>query len=152
MCRVTTDGRDWARLADRLISRSAELRYGGKRRAAFARDHGLSHTRTIDDLENARRTNYEDATLADVERIYRWKPGSIKAVLAGGEPTPIPDASGGADGGPADLITEWEKRSIAEIETANVPQVVKDELMAVVRTRAAEARIAEDRIRNAAAS
>jgi hypothetical protein len=86
---VTTNGQDWNRLAALLVARRAELGYPGKGRAAFARARNLSHTRTIDDLENARRTNFEPATLAQVEQVYGWKTGSITAVLAGGEPTPL---------------------------------------------------------------
>lgn len=78
---------DWERLGRLLVARRVGL--GFTRRAAFARHHGLSHTRTVDDIENARRTNYEPATIAQVEQLYRWTPGSIQSVLAGGDPTEL---------------------------------------------------------------
>lgn len=142
---METDGPDWARLAARLIDRRAELGYGGRQRAAFARDRGLSHTRTIDDLENQRRTNFDAATLAQVERIYGWKSGSVAAVLAGGEATPADDI--GAAATSADI---WEAARLAEIEERDLSEAVKSELRAIVRLQAANMRIAEDRIRHAA--
>lgn len=41
--------------------------------------------RTVFDLERARRTNYEPATLAFVESLYQLVPGCIAEYLAGGE-------------------------------------------------------------------
>jgi hypothetical protein len=84
---TTAGGKRWQRLGELLIARRIEL--GGKVRTRFAEENGLGHDRTLSDLEKARRTVYEDATIAEVERIYRWAPGSIRAVLAGREPTPL---------------------------------------------------------------
>jgi len=46
---------------------------------------------TIQNLEDPKRTySRRPPTLAAVERVF-WKPGSVDAVLAGGEPTPLSD-------------------------------------------------------------
>lgn len=80
----------WARLGRLLIARRVELGYTV--RAAFVKAKRLKHGRTVSDLENAKRANFEPATLAQMEQIYEWAPGSIEAVLAGGDPTPLPAA------------------------------------------------------------
>lgn len=75
----------WERLAALLVARRVEL--GFTKRLTWARDElGLSNDRIQSDLENARRTNYDPATLAQVEQQYRWAFGSIQRVLDGGDP------------------------------------------------------------------
>lgn len=76
----------WEKLGKLLIARRVEL--GFPRRAAFVRHHGLSQgqQRTIEDIENGRRSNYEEATRAYVERLYDWETGSIDRVLRGEAP------------------------------------------------------------------
>lgn len=83
---------NWKRLAELLEQRRVALGY--PKRQPFAKAHGLSHDRTLSDLENARRTNYDSATLAQVEQIYRWVSGSIAAVLQGGAPVVLPESVG----------------------------------------------------------
>lgn len=87
---------EWQRLAELLISRRVALGY--PRRADFVRARKLKHARTVDDLENARRTNYEPSTLAHMELVYEWEPGSVRRVLAGENPvektgTEVPTAA-----------------------------------------------------------
>jgi hypothetical protein len=77
----------WVRLGKLLLARRVELGYPNM--AAFGRQHELRHTRTLSDIEKGRRDNYGPATIAHVEQLYRWRPGSVASVLAGGEPTPI---------------------------------------------------------------
>lgn len=78
----------WERLGALLVARRVEL--GHTKRLTWARDVlGLTHDRTQSDLENARRTNYDAATLAQVEQQYMWSFGSIQRVLAGGNPEPL---------------------------------------------------------------
>ncbi len=77
----------WQRLADRLIERRASLRPEWSDRTTFARDAGLSY-RSLSDLETARRDNYKSSWLTMVESAYQWAPGSIQAVLEGGDPSP----------------------------------------------------------------
>jgi hypothetical protein len=72
-------------------------------RIAKSRRHelGLTHTQiqaaggpspgTQQKIENARAGRFRDDTIADVERGLRWAPGSVQAVLDGGDPTPIED-------------------------------------------------------------
>lgn len=77
----------WRRLGRLLVQRREDLGY--RRAVGFVRANGLKHRRIIDDLEKGRRDNYFGSTLADAERLYGWMPGSIAAVLVGGDPTPI---------------------------------------------------------------
>lgn len=92
---MTTAGRrgpDWDRLAEALLRRRVEL--GHRNRTQFAAAVGEKNDRTISDLEHARRDNYTPATLASMERIYQWEPGSIKMVLAGNDPIRTPGSPG----------------------------------------------------------
>jgi hypothetical protein len=82
---VTDDDAAWVRLGMLLIA--ARVGKGYTRRSAFARDLGLTHDRTLFDIENAKRRNFDASTLAFIEQAYGWKPGSIRTVLNGGEPT-----------------------------------------------------------------
>lgn len=70
--------------------------------------------RALGDVENGRRTNYAPGTKARIEIALLWRHGSIDAVLAGGEPTPLP-----ADVAPANLHSERrvvdERRVIATL-------------------------------------
>lgn len=82
---------DWQRLSDAVISRRIELGYGT--RQAFARATGIT-SRTIGDIEKYRKASYGQSTLAQIEQTLRWAPGSIRAVLAGGDPTPVAGLGG----------------------------------------------------------
>ncbi|GIH98111.1 hypothetical protein [Planobispora takensis] len=88
-------GPQWVRLGDLLkarrieLSRAVETRW--RYRKNFVDDHPhLLTQRTTSNLEESRRDSYEDTTLLRAEHAYRWKPGSIQAVLEGGEPIPLP--------------------------------------------------------------
>lgn len=80
------------RLAKALIARRVELGYA--KRAAFAAAAGLSHDRTLSDLERAVGKNHSSSTLALVEKVYAWEPGSIDRVMAGLKPIRIPGSPG----------------------------------------------------------
>jgi len=85
--------KDWARLA-RAIQQARESRRmpGGLRmtQTQLAEAAGVSEG-TIQNLENPERTyRRRPPTLAAVERVL-WKPGSVDAVLAGGDPIPLSD-------------------------------------------------------------
>jgi len=82
-----TNHQDWERLGRMLLAQRVRLGYPV--RAKFAEANGLSHARTVSDIENAKRTNFEPATLAQIEQLYQWQVGSVAAVLAGGDPSPI---------------------------------------------------------------
>lgn len=59
------------------------LRY--KDRAVFARETGLNE-RLLQDVETAYRLRFKEDTKLALEIAYGWEPGSIDAVLAGGDP------------------------------------------------------------------
>lgn len=121
---------DWERLGRLLVARRVELGY--KRRAAFARAHNLSHTRTIDDMENARRTNYERGTLAEVEQLYGWEPGSIESVLAGGEPKPRPGVVAPHAAGEQGRVNPSNDPAIQIVLDSDLPWSEKEELIATL--------------------
>src|SRR5262249_54423906 len=79
----------WQRLGDLLVQRRIQLnpRYRDRRRLASA--NGLSW-RLLYDVERAKRTNFTTETLLAFEAAYRWAPGSVASVLAGGDPVPLP--------------------------------------------------------------
>lgn len=51
-------------------------------------DNAHLSTRTIGDVEHARRSRYSESTLERLESALSWEPGSAEAVLHGGDPTP----------------------------------------------------------------
>src|SRR6266498_2171248 len=78
-------GQDWHRLARLVIHRRVQL--GHQRQTEFADASGLK-IRTLNNIENARRTSYDASTIALLEQGLHWAPGSADAVLAGGDPAP----------------------------------------------------------------
>ncbi len=84
---ATSDG--WERLASALIARRVAL--GFHRRSDFVRARNLKHSRTVDDLENGRRANYEPSTIAHMELAYRWAPGSFVRVMNGEAAVDLPE-------------------------------------------------------------
>jgi transcriptional regulator with XRE-family HTH domain len=81
----------WSELAQAVIGRRVEL--GHHSREAFADASGLS-VRTLSDIERARRTSYDPATLARVEQALQWLPGTVDRILAesSGGPTAAAEA------------------------------------------------------------
>jgi hypothetical protein len=96
------------RLGRLLVQRRISLAPRYRVRTLFADDVGL-HWRLLHDLERNKRSNFTDETLAAVEVAYRWKPGSIARVLAGGDPEPMTAAAEVArpDPGPAVVQELW---------------------------------------------
>ena len=86
----------WRRLGKMLQNRRVKLA-GDPNFAAFARKAGVNakgeprHGRTFSNIEKGTQDKYSDAMLVLVEQVYRWAPGSIEAVLEGGEPTELSD-------------------------------------------------------------
>jgi hypothetical protein len=78
----------WTRLGRVLERRRGELGYGYRQRARFvsARGGGNISVKTISRLEKGERSYYPQATIGTIEVMYQWSPGSVEAVLAGGEP------------------------------------------------------------------
>lgn len=77
-------GPDQRRLADYVINRRVELEYGSQEELAVAADVSA---KTVNRLEGG--TKVASATLGKIERALKWKPGSMRAILAGDEPTPL---------------------------------------------------------------
>lgn len=77
----------WGRLAELVTARRAYLGYSIAQLAAVSR---LS-TSTVDSLEHNRKSSYDPATLAALERALRWQLGSVERVLRGLEPIPLTD-------------------------------------------------------------
>ncbi len=75
-------GEDWRRLADYVVARRVEL--GMRDRRALAAATGITD-RTLGKLENGQRVSA--STLAVIENELGWAPGSVRHVLAGGEPS-----------------------------------------------------------------
>ena len=73
--------------ANAVIGHMGLALYGHRQRGTFLRDSGVSLSdKTIARLERGERDSYPDATISMIEKIYHWKPGSVEAVLRGGEP------------------------------------------------------------------
>lgn len=88
----------WKRLGRRLTDRRAELGYGFRQRRQFwesRADRPLS-LKTLERVERAERTGYPPETLATLDRIYEYRPGSVEAILRGGSPVPAPGTPGAA--------------------------------------------------------
>src|SRR5579875_3026864 len=83
--------RSLAEVGEMVANRRAEL---GKDRAELARIAEVDN-KTLASLESGQRWP-RDRSRARIEQALRWRPGSIAALLAGGEPTPMPDGVDGA--------------------------------------------------------
>jgi transcriptional regulator with XRE-family HTH domain len=81
----------WLRLGRMLERRRAELGYGFRQRTRFAKEcgGGKISVKTISRLEKGERDYYPESTVGTIETIYRWAPGSVEAVLAGGAPSAL---------------------------------------------------------------
>lgn len=77
----------WLRLGRLLQERRGQLDPTFTKRTRFADAVGVN-LKTLVDIEKAARTTFSDATLAAIETAYQWRPGSIRAVLEGGDPAP----------------------------------------------------------------
>lgn len=89
----------WLRLGNLLERRRGELGYGFRQRARFVRERGAGRisVKTISRLEKGERDSYPESTIGTIEAMYQWSPGSVEAVLTGGEPNVIllaPPAAG----------------------------------------------------------
>lgn len=85
----TWDTAAWERLGDLLVQRRVELSARFRNLRTFSKDREINY-RLAWDAEHAARTNYERPTLGFIELAYGWEAGSIRRVLDGGEPAPIP--------------------------------------------------------------
>lgn len=120
----------WKRLGDLLIQRRIELSPRYRVRTVFAEETGL-HWRMLYDIERGKRANFPDETLAAIEVAYRWQPGSIRAVLAGGEPSPVQPP--GSDRREAARRAEEFLAGLTEEDR----QQLADDFIKAIRSRAA---------------
>ncbi len=112
----------WQRLGRALERRRGELGYGFRQRGRFSRERGGGRIsiKTISRLEKGERSSYPQSTVGAVETIYHWAPGSVEAVLRGGDPDPLavtpappaaarrnPLATEHAPPTPGERITSW---------------------------------------------
>lgn len=84
---------DWRALARAVTDRRVEL--GHRTLRAFAQASGLS-TKTLGEIEGAKRASYDRATLSQIERQLRWPAGTVAAILAEGAtavPVTVVDAT-----------------------------------------------------------
>lgn len=78
----------WLRLGNVLERRRGELGYGFRQRARFVMERGRGRIsiKTISRLEKGERGSYPESTIGAIEVMYQLSPGSVEAVLKGGEP------------------------------------------------------------------
>jgi len=74
-------GENWRRLADYVVAGRVAL--GMRDRRSLAAATGVTE-RTLGKLENGQRVSA--STLAAIELVLGWAPGSCRVILAGGEP------------------------------------------------------------------
>jgi hypothetical protein len=84
---VATTRKNWARLAEAARDRRSELGLTQE----DARAAGGPSTATMRLIEGALQDGYTPAILRRLEVALRWTPGSVRAVLAGGDPVPLGD-------------------------------------------------------------
>ena len=80
--------KDWNRLAACVVRRRAEL--DGMTQEDLATISGLSVFQ-IQAIENMRAKNPRVRTIVALDKALQWEPGSVEAILAGDEPTPLPE-------------------------------------------------------------
>lgn len=75
----------WQELAGAVINRRVEL--GMRTRKQLADATGMT-VKTLGEIERAERTSYDPATLARVEQVLQWEPGTINGLVSQ-RPEPI---------------------------------------------------------------
>lgn len=118
------------RLGTLVTSRRVELGY--RVRVKFAKQIDLSD-RLLADLEKGVR-GLSVGSYAVLEQALEWQPGSIKAVLAGGDPTTVPHVRAGFSSAatlnatvvdlrsvPADTLLEEIRRRLVSVSGSTPP-------------------------------
>lgn len=95
----------WRRLGKVLEMRRGQLGYGFRRREQFLQDRGgpPPSVKTLARLERGERADYPPATIARLESLYGYAPGSFEAILAGRDPVPLGEAAAVALSGAGSL-------------------------------------------------
>ena len=82
-------GKDWQRLADFVSDRRADLGMTQE----DVRAAGGPSTATQRLIEGALQSRYQPVILGRLETALKWERGSVRRVLAGGDPVPASDES-----------------------------------------------------------
>ena len=127
---------DWDRLAGFARERRVELGLTQE----DARAAGGPSTATMRLIEGALQRSYQPATLRDLENVLRWGRGSVRKILAGGDPVPLADAAAAADTltvtrtpdisferGPDDIFPDMspEMRALVEERVRDIEPLVR---------------------------
>jgi len=115
-------GEKWQRLARLVTHRRVQL--GHASQTEFASASGLK-IRTLNNIENARRPGYDPSTIALLEQGLQWQPGSVEAILAGGEPTPAVVADAPVD---VDQLKE-ARRVLIDALTLTDPRAMREAMV-----------------------
>jgi hypothetical protein len=110
---AVADRAAWVRLGKMLEQRRVCLDPRYSNLSLFAEERGINY-RMAWDAEQAKRINYRRATRLAIDIAYGWAPGSVDAVLAGGEPA----VAGAAREPDPELVAEcrYEQRILASPE------------------------------------
>jgi len=87
---------DWQRLAERVRERRLDLDVTQE----DVRSAGGPSTATQRLIEGGLQYRYQPVVLRRLEHALRWQRGSVRAVLAGGEPVPVTGPPAAAPAGP----------------------------------------------------
>lgn len=131
MCGVTSQ-KTPSTLADWIDQRRADL---GLDTVQLAAKMGTSRQWLID-LRNGKITRPRATTRRAIERALDWEQGSVAEILAGGEPTPLPE--------PEDIAT-MSMDDLTEAFTELAKDLSDEELLAVMTKALAIRRQARER-------
>ncbi|MFI6883431.1 hypothetical protein [Streptosporangium canum] len=111
----------WQRLGKLLAERRARIDPRYATRKVFAAEVGVGHA-VLRDIEIAARDNFTAPTIAAIEAAYRWAPGSIERVLAGGDPVEVSSVSGTASMALSGAATTTAHRTIGSLDVLAAPE------------------------------
>ena len=80
-------GKDWQRLADLVSERRADL--GATQEDIRAAGGPSTATQRL--IEGALQSRYQPVILGRLETALKWERGSVRRILAGGNPVPVSD-------------------------------------------------------------
>ena len=80
-------GKDWRRLADLVSERRADLGMTQE----DVRAAGGPSTATMRLIEGGHQSRYQPVILGRLETALKWERGSVRRILAGGNPAPVDD-------------------------------------------------------------
>lgn len=89
----------WQRLGKMLQERRGQLGYGYRQRGRFLQERGGLNApsgKMLSRLENGKFFGFPDETIAALERLYGYEPGSFEAILRGSEPVPVNETPAGS--------------------------------------------------------